>query len=559
MVRNQKLLYYLFIFAMIVPNLILIFTENVPLLGKVCNIILPLSFFWFLMSLTRKPGKALWLMFWFIFLNAFQLVLLYLFGEAIIAVDMFLNLVTTNSGEVGELLGRLLPGVITVVLFYLGILSLGIISIFNKSKLDAKFIRRQRKMSGITLMFSLIFSIAVMIFSSHFAISLDVYPANVCYNAYLAIERAEQTSDFYETSEDFTYDAVATHETDEPEVYVFVIGETGRALNWGLYGYQRNTTPELEKCGDNLLVFKDVLTQSNTTHKSVPMLMSLASAENFNSVYTSKGILTAFNEAGFRTAFFSNQRHNNSFIDFYGMEATNSVFIKDLYPENANVMDMELVSFLERELKVNNHKKFIVLHSYGSHFDYFGRYPRSGAYYRPDSINELTRKHKEDLVNSYDNSIRYTDAFLKKVVDTLDSLNVCSAMVYTSDHGEDIFDDDRHLFLHASPSPSFYQLYIPYVVWLSDEYKAKYPNKCSALLANIDKPFSSNLVTIHTIMSLAGINTRYLDRSLSLADRKFTVRNRYYINDHNKPKLLKECGLKPLDEEAFKRYDLIFK
>ena len=44
-------------------------------------------------------------------------------------------------------------------------------------------------------------------------------------------------------------------------------------------------------------------------------------------------------------------------------------------------------------------------------------------------------------------------------------------MLYLSDHGEDIFDDARARYLHASPIPTYYQLHIPYIIWFSDDYR----------------------------------------------------------------------------------------
>ncbi len=554
--RNQKLLYYIFIVALVVPNIVLVFTEETSFFGRVCNIVFPVAMFWFLMSLARKPGKALWLMFWFVFLDAFQLVLLYLFGNSIIAVDMFLNLLTTNSGEAGELLAGIIVGVVIVVVFYLIILSLAIISLFNKERLSRDFLRHQRKLSGNALMYSTILCVCVLLFSSRFRIEEDVYPLNVCYNALLAIDRADKTADYYETSNGFKYNASSTRDANEPEVYVFVVGETARAMDFGIYGYKRNTTPELAKCGDNLLVYKDALSQSNTTHKSVPMLLSSASAENYDAVYTHKGIITAFNEAGYRTAFLSNQRHNNSFIDFYGGEATTSIFIKDLYPEGANVMDAELLKHLKRELRNDHRKKFIVLHSYGSHYDYYSRYGREFAEFTPDSVKELSRKNRELLVNSYDNSIRYTDAFVKSVIDAVDALGVSSAVIYTSDHGEDIFDDSRNMFLHASPLPSYYQIHVPYLVWVSDTFKSQHEAEYNMLKANVNEPISTSLVTFHTLLSMAGIRTFVFDGSCALSDHDFKARDRYYLSDHNKPKLLNECGLKECDFEKFREFGL---
>lgn len=68
-----------------------------------------------------------------------------------------------------------------------------------------------------------------------------------------------------------------------------VIGETSRAANWQLYGYNRNTNPKLSTV-ENLIHFSDVLTQSNTTHKSVPMLLSNASALHYDCIYQEKAL-----------------------------------------------------------------------------------------------------------------------------------------------------------------------------------------------------------------------------------------------------------------------------
>ena len=84
------------------------------------------------MAWSRNCGRTFWLLFPFIFFGAFQLVLLYLFGQSIIAVDMFLNLVTTNSSEALELLDNLIPAIVIVVVLYIPALILATISIVHK-------------------------------------------------------------------------------------------------------------------------------------------------------------------------------------------------------------------------------------------------------------------------------------------------------------------------------------------------------------------------------------------------------------------------------------------
>ena len=89
---NQEHLFYLFLVILIVPNVVLCFTEPISWTAKICNILLPLSIYYAVMAWSRNCGRTFWLLFPFIFFGAFQLVLLYLFGQSIIAVDMFLNL-----------------------------------------------------------------------------------------------------------------------------------------------------------------------------------------------------------------------------------------------------------------------------------------------------------------------------------------------------------------------------------------------------------------------------------------------------------------------------------
>lgn len=131
--ENQEHLFYLFLIILIMPNIVLGFTEPLPLMAKVSNVLLPLACYYLLMTLSRNCGKMLWILFIFLFFGAFQIVLLYLFGQSIIAVDMFLNLVTTNSSEAMELLDNLLPAIVTVVILYIPALILGMISIIRNA------------------------------------------------------------------------------------------------------------------------------------------------------------------------------------------------------------------------------------------------------------------------------------------------------------------------------------------------------------------------------------------------------------------------------------------
>ena len=533
--RNCEILFWLTIVTLMVPNVMLDITEGMSQWACVANILLPLGIYTLLMSISRKPGKMTWWLFPYIFFAAFQVVLLYLYGEGVLAVDMLLNVVTTNVSEATELLDGILPAVLIVCVLYLPPLGMAVANIRSKHILDNNFICKIRGIGGVITVAGLLSVATTYLSDPTFRMLNNVFPLNVTYNLYLAVERSWISAHYQERVADFRFDAVATHPHDSAEVYVMVIGETARSNNFSLYGYHRDTNPMLTTLvsDSSLIVFRDVRTESNTTHKSVPMLLTSASASEYSVLYREKGIIAAFKEAGFHTSFISNQLPNHSFIDFLGMEADSCLFIKEAERAKDNVSDMELLPIVKDILEKGRKKEFIVLHTYGSHFKYNERYPRNMAHFLPDNESQAKYENRQQLVNAYDNTIRFTDKFLYELSSILSSSACQSAWLYTSDHGENIYDDNRNKFLHASPNPSEYELRVPLLAWTSASYRSTYPGIISALRSNSGKSVSTSISIFHTMLEMGGVNTKNLDLTKSLADREYKVQPRLYLNDHN--------------------------
>ncbi|MCF0180869.1 MAG: phosphoethanolamine transferase [Muribaculaceae bacterium] len=557
-IGNAKVLFWAFLFMLVLPGLVMFFTEPTGLLTRIIQIVLPLAVFWFAMTLNRNPGKMFWWLFFFMFLDAFQIVLLYLFGESPIAVDMFLNVVTTNVTEVDELLGNLITAVSTVFIIYGGGIVVAIMALRSKPLLSPEFLKRQRRNALILLVPVLALIGINYAVDKRFIIEDDVFPINGTYNFLLSFSRYSDVVNYKENSKNFTYNATTERPDSLPEVYVLVLGETVRASNCNLYGYERNTMPELAAIGDQLVVFRDAITMSNTTHKSVPLLLTPIGSEHFDSLYTQKGIFTAFKEAGYKTSFYSNQRRNGSFIDFLGSEAEDAIFAMDNVLLGSQSDDVLIDLFKKRLAGFKGEKLFFVLHCYGSHFNYADRYPKRPDNFMPDDIPSAKPQYRDNMINAYDNTIRYTDRLVKSIINGLDSLNVPSTLIFLSDHGEDIFDDRRNRFLHASPIPTFYQLNVPFIVWTSDEYRSQYPDKWAALNAHKDMPVSTSMVVFHTILDLAGVNTTYAKPELAVSNDAFKPVARLYVNDHNDFRTMDNAGLKDLDIEQFKLHNMVY-
>ena len=567
---STRFLYFYAVLAIALPNVALCLTEHMPLLACAANVVLPVAVYALLMALSAKVGRQVWCVFLLIFFAAFQMVLLYLYGRSVIAVDMFLNLVTTNPGEAMELLDNLVPAVAGVVVVYVPLLVLASVSWARHAREREAFLGRARRVSlwaaaaGLALVAS---AYVAYPRGADFEYRAEdhVYPVNVFYNLCLAARESYRTQHYANAVAHYRFGARSAHEADSAEVYVLVVGETARADNFQLYGYGRPTNPLLSQ-DSGLCVFRHALSQSNTTHKSVPMLLSAASATGHDRLYRERGIVAAFREAGFHTAFFSNQLPNHSFIDFFGEEAHDFVFVRNEAESGAAdgdvaalTSDDRLLPYLRRALDAGHRKLFVVLHTYGSHFNYRDRYAQRYARFMPDTPTEAEAKNRPQLINAYDNTILQTDRLLHSVIAMLRERGCAAAMLYTSDHGENIFDDSRRRFLHASPVPSAYGIHVPLMVWTSEQYRRQYPDAVRGMESNRLKGVETSASVFPTMLSLAGISSpRVADvMPLSLADGRYKApRRRHYLDDHNRAVTLRQVGMVPQDFEALAKWGI---
>ncbi len=559
-ISSQKHLYFLFALLFVVPNFVFYFTEPLPVTTHIAATLMPLGGWMLVLLAARKPGIVVWCLVPKVILDGGQLVLLYLFGESVIAVDMYLNLTSSNASEASELLGNLVLIIGCVVALYtLPTLYLAYRSVRLKEKLPGRFRRKWALISVAIALAGLLVSLLSPLQGHTFSPKDDMYPANALYNLYFAIHKAERNSQYHRTSADFRFYAVKPDSiAGKREIYVLVVGETSRAMEWSLYGYERPTTPRMEAL-DGLVYFTDMLTQSNNTHKSVPIILSAASAENYGVLYDQKSIVTAFKEAGFRTVVIANQKLNTSMIGAFYREADDFIDMSSFRTGSylSSLHDGAILPYLEKELKKDDRNLFVVLHTYGSHFNYHERYPKEFAFYKPDKAEGIRASYKKELRNAYDNSIHYTDYVLGEIVDMLARTGEAASMVYLSDHGEDIFDDARHRYLHASPIPTYYQLHIPFVIWFSPAYRAAYGAKYAAAAAHRVLPVSTNSV-FHTVLDLAGVQTPVADSTLALTNPAFAVHSRMYLGDHDDPIPFWKVGLKKADFEKLDAWHIAY-
>lgn len=529
----------------IIPNIWLDLTETYTYAEKTAGILLPLGIYLLLLAAWRRNPVTTLCLIPVMVLCAFQIVLLFLYGESIIAIDMFLNVLTTNVHEATELLRNLSIAIAVVCIIYLPPIITAIIGTIKKWELDLDQRHAGLVAGAAVTAAGAAACIWCILQPGGYAPQRRLFPVNVTSNIFTAAERTMLSDNYYSTSEPFSFGSVDSRPDGGPEVYLLVIGETARADNWELNGYSRPTNPRLSR-RSGLISYPKALSESNTTHKSVPLLMSHLDAASFgDSIYQVRSIIDAFGEAGYTTLWISDQQRNGSLIDFFGSRADHAHFLTD---DKLGHQDMELCGYLRDELdSLAGRKLFIVLHTYGSHFNYKERYSAPYAVFGPEGSAEASVGNRPGLINAYDNTIVYTDAVLDSIMTTVEQTGHPAALLYLSDHGEDIFDDSRHRFLHASPTPTFWQLHVPMLIWMSESYRKIHPDEYAAAKANQYLNVSSSRSTFHTLTEMAGLRTRVLDPSASLASRSYAPGPRLYLNDYNEGIPLRESGLKASD------------
>ena len=427
------------------------------------------------------------------------------------------NIYATNPSEALELLGAMWYMVCIVVVLW-------VVYFWLVSRVENRHLLPRKATKGILIFAGTIFILGLLGMMAYtyrgstnksfkFVVvkSIDlvwtklykIYPYNLYIETYEILKNKHQQSQLNKQVESYTF-GISPSPYEQPELYIYVIGETARYDHFGLNGYARNTTPRLETI-PNIISFDSVFSQGNLTETSVPLLVSRATADNPNRAYTEKIISEAFQEAGFEAGWILKQR------PYLMMErAMANADYAYSWPKELDVdnnFDIDIVAKLHEFIADTT--QFFVIHSAGSHFRYELRYPKEFEQFQPVlgktfSYLLLTEENKDKLMNAYDNSILYTDYFLSELIHYADSLNRPATILYISDHGENFWDDERKLLLHGSYQISEYEYHVPLLIWYSDEYRDKYPHKVQQLQNNRRVPVSSDVV-FYSLLDLANI------------------------------------------------------
>lgn len=308
-----------------------------------------------------------------------------------------------------------------------------------------------------------------------------------------------------------------------PGTVIVVIGESANRNHMKAFNpdYPAETTPWLskEKENGNFYLLKNTYSCYPLTEKALSMFLTNINQYNDRDREEMITITDVANKAGYITYFISNQEPSSGNLSLTLVSGASK---KSITTANPGGDDMKIMDFL-KELPTEE-SQFIVIHLEGSHDRYRDRVPPHF-----DGVHVEGQKEK---VNDYDSSIKYTDEVLKNIYQyAKDNMNL-QAMVYCSDHGEDM------KYFHGDSTFTWSMVRTPAFVYLAPDYKKSHTAVADNLRYNENMVFTNDLIYDMICGILAALNNEY-DRKYDItnadyglsADKATTKYGKYLISD----------------------------
>jgi glucan phosphoethanolaminetransferase (alkaline phosphatase superfamily) len=348
---------------------------------------------------------------------------------------------------------------------------------------------------------------------------------------------------YQETARAYLSSHTASQESDANETHLLVIGEAARRHSMSVYGYGRETNPGLSRLAETdrgTLIFSDAIAAAPMTRVAVPSLLSVVDARDLASLADQPALIDVFNAAGFRTYFVTNQEPAGFYDDLaHGLLRRADRFVYMNEESTENRFDADLLPVVDEFLRDAAPRKLIVVHLAGSHYHYQERYPASEVVFPG-----------EDLVDRYDNSIRYTDSVLTALIERLAEREEAVSLTYVSDHGENLNDCSDLNYGHGIRAVTRFELEIPFVVWGNQSLRTLRADAFQTLAGRVSAPVSHDNVS-HTLLGLADVRTSAYVPQRDLSSPGFEATERYVVDSSKRIRAWGDLDLDSCVVEAY--------
>ncbi|ELW9443209.1 phosphoethanolamine transferase CptA [Pluralibacter gergoviae] len=341
---------------------------------------------------------------------------------------------------------------------------------------------------------------------------------------------------------------------DAPRTLVLVIGESTQRGRMSLYGYPRETTPELDamhKSDKNLTVFNDVVTSRPYTIEILQQALTFANELHPDLYLTKPSLMNMMKQAGYKTFWITNQQtmtERNTMLTVFSRQTDKQFYMNQQRTQSAREYDTNVLAPFKEVMADPAPKKFIVVHLLGTHIKYKYRYPENWGKFdgKMDTVpSNLSDDQREDY-NDYDNANRYNDHVVASLINSYRATDPNGFLLYFSDHGEEVYDTPPHQTQGRNEgNPTRHMYTVPFLLWTSDKWQSAHPRDFSQ---DVDRKYSSAEL-IHTWSDLAGLSYDGYDPTRSITSPQFKETTRW-IGDPYKPATLKSYDSLPYGESV---------
>jgi len=319
---------------------------------------------------------------------------------------------------------------------------------------------------------------------------------------------------------------------DAPRTLVLVIGESTQRGRMSLYGYGRDTTPELKALRDsdpNLTVFNNVVTSRPYTIEILQQALTFANEQNPDRYLTQPSLMNMMKQAGYKTFWITNQQTmtaRNTMLAVFSKQTDVQYYMNQQRTQSAREYDTNVLAPFKTVLADPAPKKFIIVHLLGTHLKYKYRYPENWGKFDGQTTGLPTglSEEQQEAYNDYDNANRFNDHVVSTLIKDFKQTSPNGFLLYFSDHGEEVYDTPPHDIQgrnEAQPTRPMYT--IPFIVWTSPGWMASHPRD---MRADADRKYSSAEL-IHTWSDLAGLSYDGYDPTRSIVNPAFKESTRW--------------------------------
>lgn len=276
---------------------------------------------------------------------------------------------------------------------------------------------------------------------------------------------------------------------DAPRTLVLVLGESTTRQHMHLYGYGRDTTPNLDAIaasGQGLTVFQNVVAPRPYTIEVMQQILTFGDEQNPDKFLTDPSLINLMKQAGYKTFWITNQQtmtKRNTMLTTFSQQTDEQAYLNNQRNQNASQYDGVVLDPFEKALKDPAQKKFIVIHLLGTHMDYRYRYPEEFAHFKDrQGVPSALSDDQVETYNFYDNAVRYNDFVVSSLIKRYSASNANGFMLYLSDHGEEVYSSGNHDRLGRNETDPTRPMYtIPFMVWTSPSWQAAHPRDLQAV------------------------------------------------------------------------------